>query len=64
MIAVVFGLNGPWRKWPSLMRLPPAPRADWIDVAGFVATFALMLALSYGGGKLLSIAARSGKAVP
>jgi membrane protease YdiL (CAAX protease family) len=54
MIAVVFGLNGPWRKWPSLMRLPPAPRADWIDVAGFVATFALMLALSYGGGKILA----------
>lgn len=51
MIAVVFGLNGPSgpaHRWPSLMRLPPAPRADWIDVAGLLATFALMLALTYG----------------
>ncbi len=48
MIAVVFGLNGPRHYWPSLMRLPPAPRADWIDVIGLTATFALMLAVTYG----------------
>jgi membrane protease YdiL (CAAX protease family) len=51
MIAVVFGLNGPSgpaHRWPSLMRLPPAPRADWIDVAGLLASLALMLALTYG----------------
>lgn len=48
MIAVVFGLNGPRHYWPSLMRLPPAPRADWIDVLGLTATFTLMLAVSYG----------------
>lgn len=49
MIAVVFGLNGSThRNWPSLMRLPPAPRADWVDVVQLALTFALMLLVSYG----------------